>query len=121
MRTVLALLVFAFASCAQAEETTGRVRAIYYEAARGVLLDAKLAHRPSAIRWADVDLGGRSVLVLMPAKLNAGVGDLVAVRLAEPRSNQLAQILPDVAVSRALDVDPRQFADRQEPNASTGR
>jgi hypothetical protein len=59
--------------------------------------------------------------VRMPAAFNAGVGDLVAVRLAEPKSSQLAQILPQVAVSRALEINPPQFAGRQEPNASTGR
>ena len=107
MRTALAFFcfgLFLFLSPANAQEATGRVRAIYYEAAHGVLVEAKLARRPTAIRWADV-----------------GVGDLVAVRLAEPKSSPLAQILPQVAVSRALEINPPQFAGRQEPNASTGR
>jgi hypothetical protein len=124
MRTALAFFgfgFFLFLSPANAEEAIGRVRTVYYEAARGVLVDAKMSHRASAIRWVDVEVNGRMLLVQMPAALNAGVGDLVAVRLAEPKSNQLAQILPQVAVSRALEVNPPRFAGRQEPNASTGR
>lgn len=124
MRTALAFLcfgLFLFLSPANAQEALGRVRAIYYEAARGVLVDARMSHRSSAIRWADVELQGRSVLVQMPSGLSAGVGDVVAVRLAAPKSSQLAQILPQVAVSRALEINPRQFAGQQEPNASTGR
>jgi hypothetical protein len=124
MRTVLAFFcfgLFLFLSPANAEEAIGRVRTVYYEATRGVLVDAKMTRRASAIRWVDVEVRGRMVLVQMPAGLEAGVGDLVAVRLAEPKSNQLAQILPQVAVSRALEVNPPQFAGRQEPNASTGR
>ena len=124
MRTALALIcfgLFLFLSPANAAETIGRVRTVYHEAARGVLVDAKLARRASAIRWADVEVQGRMMLVQIPAGLNAGVGDLVAVRLAEPKSNQLAQILPQVAVSRALEVNPPQLAGPREPNASTGR
>jgi hypothetical protein len=124
MRTALAFFgfgLFLFLSPANAEEAIGRVRTVYYEAARGVLVDAKMTRRASVIRWVDVEVNGRMVLVQMPAALNAAVGDVVAVRLAEPKSNQLAQILPQVAVSRALEVNPPQFAGRQEPNASTGR
>jgi hypothetical protein len=124
MRIALAFFgfgFFLFLSPANAEEAVGRVRTIYYEAAHGVLVDARLSHRASAIRWADVQLPGRMALVQMPAGLNAGVGDLVAVRLAEPKSSQLAQILPQVAVSRALEINPPQFAGPQDPNASTGR
>ena len=105
MRTALALLVFAFASCVQAEEATGRVLALYYEAARGVLVEARLAHKPTAIRWVDVELSGRTVLVQVPAGMNAAVGDIVAVRLAEPKSSQLAQILPGVRVARAVGIN----------------
>ncbi len=124
MRTALAFFgfgLFLFLPPANAQEASGRVRAIYYEAARGVLVDARLSRRTSAIRWADVELPGRMVLVQMSAGLNAGVGDLVAVRLAEPKSSQLAQILPQVAVSRALEINPTQFAGPRDPNASTGR
>src|SRR5258705_2600052 len=116
MRTVLAFFcfgLFLFLSPANAEEAIGRVRTVYYEAARGVLVDAKMARRASAIRWADVEVQGRMVLVQMPSGLEAGVGDLVAVRLAEPKSNQLAQILPQVAVSPAPPGKPPPCARRQ--------
>jgi hypothetical protein len=109
MRTALACLCFGilvFASPAQSEETTGRIRAVYYEAARGVLVDAKMLYRASATRWADVDVQGRRMLVQMPVEMMAGVGDLVAVRLGEPKSSQLAQILPTVTVSRAIEIEP---------------
>jgi hypothetical protein len=117
------LLLAAVLSPASAEDATGRVRAIYYQAGPGVLVDAKMLHSPSAIRWADVDVRGRSVLVQMPAEMNAKPGDLVAVRLAEPKSSQLAQILPELAVSRAIAIDPQapQFATQPEPSSSTGR
>ena len=124
MRTALGLFcfgLFLFLSPANAQEATGRVRAIYYEAAHGVLVDARVTRRPSKIRWADIELSGRMVLVQMPADFNPVIGDLVAVRLAEPKSSQLAQILPQVAVSRALEINPPQFAGPQDPNASTGR
>ena len=123
MRTLLAFFgfgLFLFLSPANAEEAIGRVRTIYYEAAKGVLVDAKLSRRGSVIRWADVEVQGRMVLVQIPVEMNAGVGDVVAMRLAEPKSSQLAQILPQVAVSRVLEVNPPHFAG-QEPNASTGR
>ena len=124
MRTLLAFFgfgLFLFLSPANAEEAIGRVRTVYYEAAKGVLVDAKLSRRGSVIRWADVEVQGRMVLVQIPGAMNAAVGDVVAVRLAEPKSSQLAQILPQVAVSRVLEVNPLQFAGRQEPYASTGR
>ena len=124
MRTLLAFFgfgLFLFLSPANADEAIGRVRTIYYEAAKGVLVDAKLSRRGSLIRWADVEVQGRMVLVQIPGAMNAAIGDVVAVRLAEPKSSQLAQILPQVAVSRVLEVNPPQFAGRQEPNASTGR
>jgi len=108
VRTALAFLgfgLFLFLSPANAQEATGRVRTIYYEAAHGVLVDARLSHRASAIRWADVELPGRRVLVQMPAGMNAAVGDAVAVRLAEPKSSQLAQILPGVTVARAVGIN----------------
>ena len=116
MRTALVLaclLNLAAISPAHAQEVTGRVQGIYYQSANGVLVDAKMLHSPSAIRWADVEVRGRLVLVQMPADLNPKVGDLVAVRLAEPKSSQLAQILPTVTVGRALALEPE--------SASVGR
>jgi hypothetical protein len=115
MKTWLGLVgfgIFLFLSPANAEETVGRVRAIYYEAAPGVLVDSRFAHRSTAIRWADVDVGGRSVLAKMAPELRARVGERVAVRLADPKSTPLAQVLPDVATARALEA---------VPESSTGR
>jgi hypothetical protein len=83
----------------------GRVRAIYYESAPGVLVDSRFSHRPSAIRWADVEVrGGRYVLAKMLPEVQAGIGERVAVRLADPKSTPLAQILPGVASARAYEV-----------------
>ena len=115
MKSIFALLGFAlvlFFSPANAEEASGRVRAIYYEAAPGVLVDSRFTHRRSAIRWADVEVRGRNVLAKMPQEVQAGVGERVAIRLADPKSTALAQVLPDVATARALEV---------VPESSTGR
>ena len=127
MRTALTLFCIAcllYLSPAGAEEATGRVRGIYYEASRGVLVDARMLRRPSAVRWADVELDGthaperKRQLVQMPAEMNAAIGDLVSVRLGEPKSTQLAGILPAIAMNRATTVNPDgpQFAG----GASTG-
>jgi hypothetical protein len=105
VRTAIAILLLLFASSVQGAETTGRVRALYYEAARGVLVEAKMLHGAGATRWADVEAEGRRLLVRVPAGMSAAVGDLVAVRLADPKSSQLAQILPAVAVNRAFPID----------------
>ena len=109
MRSTFAFFAFGFVvllSPANAEETIGRVRTIYYEAAPGVLVDSRFAHRSTAIRWADVVIGGRSVLAKMPPEVRAGVGEKVAVRLADPKSTPLAQVLPEVATARALEAVP---------------
>jgi hypothetical protein len=130
MRTALVTFCIGtllFACSASAEEATGRVRGVYYEAARGVLVDAKMLRRPSAIRWVDVELTGdhpperKRQLVQLPSEMNAAVGDVVAVQLGEPKSTQLAQILPAVAVNRAIKVDPQapQFAGSASTGAST--
>jgi hypothetical protein len=115
MRAVLALVafgIFLFLSPANAEEAVGRLRAVYYEAAPGVLVESRFAHSRSGIRWADIDVGGRRVLARMPAEVQAGVGERVAVRLADPKSSQLAQVLPTLSTARAFEV-PQQ--------SSTGR
>jgi len=44
--------------------------------------------------------------------VRAGIGERVAVRLADPKSTPLAQVLPDVATARALE---------SAPESSTGR
>jgi hypothetical protein len=117
MRSLLALaglgLLCAIACPAQADEAVGRVRAIYYEEAPGVLVDSRFRHRPTAIRWADVDIGGgRSVLAKMSSDVQARIGERVAVRLADPKSTPLAQVLPTVSAARALEA---------VPESSTGR
>jgi hypothetical protein len=82
----------------------GRVRGLYYEAGRGVLVEAKMLHRPSAIRWADVEVSSRRILVQLPADMDAALGDVVAIRLGDLKSTQLAQVLPTVAVNRAIEI-----------------
>ena len=103
MRFFLALALAALVLPARAEETVGRVRAVYYEAARGVLVEAGMGHPTSAIRWADVETSSRRLLVQIPAGMQAAPGELVAVRLADPKTSALAQALPAMAVNRALD------------------
>ncbi len=102
MRTALALLCFcAVIAPARAEDAVGRVRAIYYEAARGVLVEAQMQNRASVGRWANVEVSSRRLLLQLPADMDAKPGDFVTVRLADPKSSRLAQILPAVAVNRA--------------------
>jgi hypothetical protein len=80
------------------DDATGRVRGIYYEAARGVLIDASMLRKASAARWADVELdAGQRVLVQLPRGIDAGVGDLVSLHLGDGKWTQLAA---DVAVLR---------------------
>jgi hypothetical protein len=130
MKTALAIFCFAsllYVPCAGAEEATGRVRGVYYEAARGVLVEAKMQRPLSAARWVDVELDGdlpperKRQLVQMPADLHVQAGDRVALRLGEPKSTQLAEILPFVAMNRALAVNPQppQFAGSASAGAST--
>ncbi|HEX6154427.1 MAG TPA: hypothetical protein VFZ54_00285 [Burkholderiales bacterium] len=103
MRTLAACLLALLAvPAAHAEDVTGLVRGIYYEASRGVLVDASMMRRASATRWVDVELADKSRhLVQMPAKLNAGIGDLVAVQLGEPKAMAMASVL---TVSRVTEV-----------------
>ncbi len=116
MRTAVAALLMAAASLyhvtARAQETQGSVRAIYWEAAPGVLVGAGMLHRRGAARWLDVELDDvrpeahARVLVFSPDGMEPSVGDRVALRLGEPKSTQLAAILPPVTVNRALAVVP---------------
>jgi len=103
MRTLAACLLALFAvPAAHAEDVTGSVRGIYYEASRGVLVDASMLRRASATRWVDVELADKSRhLVQLPAKLNASIGDLVAVQLGEPKTAALASVL---TVNRVTEV-----------------
>jgi uncharacterized protein with ACT and thioredoxin-like domain len=106
MRSLAAcLFVLLAAPAVHAEDASGFVRAVYFETARGVLVDAGMLHRPGATRWVDVELTDkRRVLVEVPAKMQAGVGDLVDVQLGEPKSTALASVL---TVNRVTEVRPQ--------------
>jgi len=93
MRTLALCLLALFVPLAQAEEASGFVRAVYYETARGVLVDGSMLRPAGATRWVDVELDDkRRVLVQVPSHLRAGVGDVVAVQLGEPKSVALASV-----------------------------
>jgi hypothetical protein len=112
----LALLALSFASPAlYAEESLGRVRGVYVEAARGVLVDQKFrSSATSSILWADVELSaapeGRRVLVQVPAELKPASGDLVAVQVEDSLPRMVAQQVPMLRVSRITEVRTRAFA-----------
>lgn len=115
MRIALALLLLVPCLAALAEDGLGRVRAIYCQEAPGVLVDARFSHRRDAIRWADVQTrSGRMVLVQIPAGMQTSPGELVAIRVGDPKSSPLAQVLPTVAVNRAREAGT-------EEGASVGR
>ena len=104
MRTLAAcLLALVSLPAAHAEDATGLVRDVYYQAARGVMVDARM--RPSnAQAWADVELADRRrVLVQVPREMTAYVGDMVTVRLGEPKSTALASLS---TVNRVTAVRP---------------
>jgi hypothetical protein len=102
----LVLLVGSFPLHAQ--EASGRVRAIYYEAARGVLVDPKMLRRPSTLRWVDVELDSKErALAQLPSDLDASVGDIVAVQLASPKSPEIAKADAPIRVSRVTQVRSR--------------
>jgi hypothetical protein len=108
VKTVLALIgigLLLAMTPAQGEEVLGRVRALYAQAANGVLLEASLAPRNARVRWADVEVDGRMHLVRVPAELLPRVGDWVGVRLGEPRSTHVARVLPTTAENRALRIE----------------
>ena len=104
MRILLAVVLAAAAFAARAEETVARVRAVYFEAARGVLVDPGMPHPPNAIRWADVETASsKRLLVRIPDGIPAAPGDVVAIRLAEPKASSLSEILPSIAENRAIE------------------
>lgn len=105
MRRVLAACLLALLpALAGAAETVGRVVTLYYEAGRGVLVDAKFLHRPHAVRWADVDTSTGRILVQLADGIDVAPGDRVLVRLADPLTSPLAQVLPALAVNRVLEA-----------------
>jgi hypothetical protein len=104
-------LLLGGATAVRADES-GRVRAFYYEAAPGVLVDASMA-RPGAARWADVELESsvsdrRRVLVRVPPQLDANVGDYVGVQLA----SRHAENIPLQRISRITEVRSAALATR---------
>src|SRR5690242_14444362 len=103
MRNVLLAVLLLLALPAGAEEASGRVRGIYYQAAPGVMVDARMLRSASAVRWADVELDGpqkRHAMVQLPREMQASVGDLLTVDLAGPKSMAIALGEP-MNVSRA--------------------
>jgi hypothetical protein len=111
MRTLAALLLTLLAAPAFAGEASGVVHAVYYEAARGVMVDASILVRPGAKRWADVELSdSRRIMVQVPTHLRPRAGDTVAVQLGDKAT----------AVASVLSVD-RVVAIRAEPSAGVGR
>ena len=111
MRTALSFAFFALLVGAfplHADEASGRVRAIYYEGARGVLVDPKMLRRPSAVRWVDVELDAqRRALVQLPSGMDAGIGDVVVVQLVSPKSTEIARVDAPMRVSRVTEVRAR--------------
>jgi hypothetical protein len=106
MRAGLFLVLLLLLFPVYAEEATGEVRAVYYQAGSSVLVDASMLRRPSAARWVDIELRNKQrALVQLPAGMQAKVGDIVAVHLAAPKSIQIAQGQP-VRVSRVIAVYP---------------
>jgi hypothetical protein len=111
MRTLLALVLLLLAATAVAD-TGGVVQGVYYEAARGVMVDARMLRRAGAVRWVDVQLAdGRRAMAQLPADLEAKVGDEVTVQFGEPKSIRIASV---------LNVD-RVMAVRSESSAGVGR
>ena len=110
MRPLLACALLSLAAWTApclAEEATGRVRGMYFEAARGVVVDESMLRKTSAARWADVELdGGRRVLVQLPRGIDAGVGDLVSLHLGDAKWTQLAAEVAVLRNSRITQVLP---------------
>lgn len=69
-------------------------------------MEARFANGSTQVDWADVEVEGRMHLVRVPSELRTRVGDRVSVRLGEPRSTQVARVLPTVVESRALSIEP---------------
>ena len=110
MRPLLAcalLSLAAWSAPSSADQAAGRVRGMYYEAARGVVVDASMLRKPSAARWADVELdGGQRVLVQLPRGMDAGVGDLVSLHLGDGKWTQLAADVTVLRNSRITQILP---------------
>ncbi len=106
MLALLGFGLFLALTPAEAEQLIGRVRALYVQPAPGVLVEAGLGRGGARVHWADVEVDGRMHLVRVPSELRTRVGDRVSVRLGEPRFTHIARVLPTVAESRALSIEP---------------
>lgn len=100
---VLAGLFLSFG--APAEEAAGKVEAVYYEAAPGILQQWR-PRMDSRRLWVDVDVDGRRVLARVPEGVPVWPGKRIAVVLGEPKSTPLALVLPMATVSRVAAPDP---------------
>ena len=110
MRTLAGLALFLVAATAFAGDTSGVVRGVFYEAGRGVMVDASMLRRPGAVRWVDVELAdGKRVMAQLPARIEAKVGDEVAVLLGDPKSVSIASVL----------TTDRVIAVRTDPNSQS--
>ena len=118
-KVVLALAVAMLLgiSSARAEEgPVGKVRGLYAEAARGVMVEGA---RAGAASWAEVDFGAgsaqprRRVMVRLPADLAVQTGDLVAVRLARPPM-AIGMLAPMPEMSRATQIAAKWFTPQAE-------
>jgi hypothetical protein len=94
MRTLAGLAFFLLTTTAFAGDASGIVRGVYYEAARGVMVDASMLRRPGAVRWVDVELAdGQRVMAQLPAQLEAKLGNGVTVQLGDPKTVSIASVL----------------------------
>src|ERR1700741_1767079 len=93
MSELAGLALLLLAATAFAGES-GIIRGVYYETARGVMVDSRMLRRPGAVRWVDVELAdGRRAMAQLPARLEAKVGDEVTVQLGDPKTISIASVL----------------------------
>lgn len=110
----VALLIAAIGSARAGEVLpVAKVRGIYVEAARGVLVEQRFALGVRGRQVADVELQGQQrAIVQLPAELKVNVGDLVEVSLAQPEPAPLGRrqaSAPVAGTSRATLVVAKWF------------
>ena len=114
----LAGLMFTLSAHAAQNSPIAKVRGIYVEAARHVLIQESLIHsRPGARRWSEVDLGPgvpaekRRRIVALPRKVQAETGDLVVLESGASRVSGAKSIeAPIVLPSRVVMVKAKWFS-----------
>jgi hypothetical protein len=128
-----AAFIFSISSARADDTPVGKVRAIYVEAGRGVLMELPVGKASqSANRWADVDLGAhttnsrRIVTVQLPVELKVEQGDLVEVALASNSAAGNISLAPLASISRATLVSAKWFTPQADafdgsPLASASR